>query len=101
MGTRYIRPDPLLGAILPTGRYLSIPTSPVTQITLGSGASAISFFNHGTGTILYGASNIAVNSGNYLFVNGKVAFDQLQDGWIGYVIADSISAIMAITEYDT
>ena len=99
MATRYLRADPLTGSV-GTSRILSIPTSPATLITLTSGYSGLTLFNIGSGSALWGDSGIAVNSGNYLFVNTRIEWSDIQDGWTTYVIADSVSTLIEQTEYN-
>ena len=98
MGTRYVR---VSAGYLSTGttRYINIPTSPATQVVLTSGYQALSIFNHGTGMLVWGDSNIAVNSGNYQFVNMRVEHNNLQDSWSTYYRADSVSSLISVTEY--
>ena len=99
MGTNYIRTDPYTGAVATTARYLAILTSPVTAITMTSGSRAMSIFNLGSGSLVWGGSNIAVNSGNYLFVNSRIEWSDVQDGFRTFVIADSVQTLISITEY--
>ena len=99
MATRYLRADPLTGSV-GTSRILSIPTNPATLITLTSGYSGLTLFNIGSGSALWGDSGIAVNSGNYLFVNARIEWTDLQDSWTTYVIADSVSTLIEQTEYN-
>ena len=99
MGTNYIRTDSYTGSLATTARYLVIVTSPVTGITMTSGARALSIYNLGSGSLVWGGSNIAVNSGNYLFINSRIEWADVQDGFKTYVIADSVSTLISITEY--
>ena len=97
MPTRYFRASQGY-ASTQTTRHLAIGTAVAVQIVLGSGNSALTVFNQGTGNIVWGDSGIAVNSGNYLFVTGRVEWSDLQDGWSVYLRADSVSSIVTVTE---
>ena len=99
MATRYIRAEPLFGSI-GTSRVLSIPTSPATLITLGSGYAHIHLYCLGTGNLLYGGSGLAVNSGATLYPSGGKNFTDLQDSWQLYVRAESVSTFIVIGEYN-
>ena len=98
MGTLYKRVSPFLGNI-GTTRFLTIATNVATQVVLDSGYLALTIFNVGSGSIVWGDSSIAVNSGNYLFVNQRVEWLDLQDGWSTYVRADSVPTLISISEY--
>ena len=98
MATRYIRTNPYLGSV-GTSRVLSIPTNPATLITLTSGYSGLTLFNIGSGALIWGDSNIAVNSGNYLFPSARIEWTEIQDGWTTYVLADSVATVIEKTDY--
>lgn len=98
MGTNYVRASTFLGNVGST-RYLTITTAAAQLFTLNSGANAVSFFNVGTGHLIWGDANVAVNSGNYLFVNGRIQFENLEDLWTIYFRADSVSTALAVTEF--
>ena len=99
MGTIYRRTSPNVGAIASSARYITIQTSPVVQLVMTSGSQAMSVFNHGSGNLVWGGTNVAVNSGNYVFVNMRTEWQNLQDGWTTYLIADSVSTIISVVEY--
>ena len=98
MGTRYFRVNEGF-ADVGTTRYITVATSPATQIVLTSGFTAMIIFNHGTSNMIWGDSNISVNSGNYHFVNGRIEHTNLQDGWSTYYRADSVNGLISISEY--
>lgn len=98
MGTRYVR---LSEGFLSVGttRYITVQTDVSTQVILTSGFQALTVFNHGTGNLIWGDSNISVNSGNYQFVNMRVEHTSLQDGWSVFYRADSVSSLISVSEY--
>ena len=99
MGTAYRRTSPFAGGVATSARYLIIATSPVTQIIMSSGNQGLSIYNLGTGNLIWGSTDIAVNSGNYLFVNARVEWLGLQDQFSVYTVADSVQTLVAVTEY--
>ena len=99
MATVYRRTNPYLGAVSGTARYITVQTNPAVLLSMTSGSQALSIFNHGTGSLIWGGTNVAVNSGNYTFVNMRTEWTNLQDGWSTYLIADSVSTIISVTEY--
>ena len=98
MGTLFKRVSPYLGNV-GTTKLITIATNVARQIVLDSGYLALSIYNIGSGNLLWGDSGIAVNSGNYLFVNQRTEWLDLQDGWSTYVRADSVGTLISITEY--
>ena len=102
MGTNFIRANEQLGSATTT-RYIMIATNVATQILLDSGNQALTLFNVGSATLVWGDSNIAVNSGNFLYVGVGQDFGkdgrQLQDGWSTYLRADSVQSLVAVTQY--
>lgn len=98
MTTRYVRATAGLGTV-GTSKYLFIATSPATQILLDSGYQAIQIFNVGSNLLIWGDSNIAVNSGNYLFPSSPKSWEELHDGWSVFVRAESAGTNITITEY--
>ena len=98
MSTRYFRANPQLGSVS-TSMYIMIPTSPATQIIMNSGAQAMQLYNLGTGNLIWGDSNIAVNSGNYLFPLARIEWTDVQDGFSVFVRADSVATLITKTEY--
>ena len=99
MGTFFLRTNPSLGSAS-TSRYVSIPTSPATLLTLDSGYQALSLFNVGSATLIYGDSNISVNSGNFIYVGAAAEWLDLQDGWQVYLRADSVSTLISYVQYE-
>ena len=98
MSTRYFRANPQLGSVS-TSMYILIPTSPATQIIANSGAQAMQLYNLGTGNLVLGDSNIAVNSGNYLFPLSRIEWTDIQDAFSVFVRADSVQTLITKTEY--
>ena len=98
MAIKFIRTNPYLG-IVDTTRVISVATNVATQVILNSGFSAMTIFNQGSGTLVWGDSGIAVNSGNNLFVQARVEWVGLQDRWNVYVRAESVATVISITEY--
>ena len=99
MGTVYFRTSPYLGSV-GTTRLLNVTTGSAVQIVLNSGYSAMTIFNEGSGTLVWGDANIAVNSGNNLFVQSRVEWLGLQDAWSVYVRAESVATLIGITQYN-
>ena len=99
MGRIYRRTSPNVGAIVSSARYITVATSPITLLVMTSGSQSMSVFNHGSGNLVWGGTNVAVNSGNYLFVNMRTEWQNLQDGWSTYLVADSVATIISVVEY--
>ena len=99
MGTIYRRTSPQAGGVATSGRYILIATSPVTNLVMSSGNQALSIYNLGSGSLIWGATDISVNSGNYVFVNQRVEWLALQDLWTVYLVADSVQTLINVTEY--
>ena len=99
MGVFYKRTNPNLGSV-GTTKYLTIPTSPATLLTLDSGYMGLTVFNNGSGNLIWGDSNIAVNSGNYQFVNVRTEWYPLTFGWSQYLRAESVATLISVTEYN-
>lgn len=100
MATRYFRAGLSLAEV-GTTRYLTINSSLATQIILSSGYTAMSLFNQGSTSLVWGDSSIAINSGNYLFPKGRLEWRDLQDNFSVYLISDSNGTfgIANVTEY--
>ena len=100
MGTRFFRAGMKI-AIVHTSRYLSINSSQATKIVMTSGSTGISIYNQGSTPLVWGGTNIAVNSGNYIFPSGRLEFLDAQDAFELFMISDSDGAIgiAHITEY--
>ena len=98
MPTRYFRADPQLGSI-GTTRYLTITTAAAQQVIMGSGNQGLFIYNIGSGNLIWGDSSIAVNSGNYIFVNGGREWLNARDQFGIFFRADSVATLISITEY--
>ena len=98
MAINFARTNPFLGTV-GTTRFLSIATNLATQIVLNSGYQALTIFNMGSGTLVWGDSSIATNSGNNLFVQARAEWLGLQDGWSTYVRAESTFTLISVSEY--
>ena len=99
MGTIYLRINPQLGSI-GTTRILNVTTGAAVAVILNSGYQAMSIFNQGSGTLVWGDSSIAVNSGNNLFVQSRIEWLALADSFTVYVRAESVATIIGVTEYN-
>ena len=101
MGTRAFRVQPLFTSVGST-RYLAINSSQASKIVMGSGYIAISLFNQGSTPLVWGSSNITVNSGNYLYPSGRIEWTNVQDDFELYMISDSVGTfgLVAIQEYN-
>jgi len=98
MGTFRQRDSTLLGSVS-TSRYINVATSSAVAVTIQSATTAIRLYNLGTGSIIWGDSNIAVNSGNYLFPYSGVTWTDVEDVFSVYVRADSVAATLVVTEF--
>src|SRR3990167_9211957 len=100
MATRFFRAGQNMASVGST-RYLTINSSKVTRVFLSSGAVGISVFNQGSTPLIWGDSNITVNSGNYVFPLGRIEWLEVQDTFDFYLVSDSQGAfgIAAIQEY--
>ena len=100
MGTRYFRAG-MAYASAGSTRYYSINSTLATQITLDSGFKAMRMFNQGSTPLVWGDSNISVNSGNYVFPAGSVEWNPIDDAFSIFVISDSVGTlgIATIQEY--
>lgn len=99
MAIIYVRENPFLGSV-GTTRFLNVLTSAAVQVALNSGYQAMTIFNNGSGNLIWGDSSVAANSGNTLFVQSRVEWLGLQEGWSTYVRSESVSTIISITEYN-
>ena len=100
MATRYFRANGGLTGSVGSTRYINITTAAAQSFVLGSNKSGFFVFNVGTGNLIWGDSNIAVNSGNYLFTSAGREFLDLQDAFTIFFRADSVSTLIAVSEYD-
>jgi len=82
-------------------RYLTINSSLATEVVLKNGFSGIRLFNGGSTPLVWGDSNITVNSGNYLYPSAFKEWEEVQDGFSFFVFSDSngTSGIAVIQEY--
>mgnify|MGYP001597722901 CR=1 FL=1 len=99
MGIRYSRVGENYASVT-TSRYILVGNSSETQVFLGSGNSALSIFNHGSGSLIWGASALRIGSGNYLFESARIQWEKLSDGWSVWCLADSVQNIITVTEYN-
>lgn len=98
MGTRLNRDTQQIGSVS-TSRFITIPTSPVTFITLNSAAFGAFIYNVGTPTLLWGGSTIGVNSGAFLYPSTGMEWTNVEDGYSFYMMADSVAGFVIINEY--
>ena len=100
MATRYFRAGAEY-ASAGTTRYYSVNSSLATEIIMDSGFKAIRMFNQGSTPLVWGDSNIAVNSGNYLYPSAAIEWNPVLDSFSFFVISDSVGTlgIAAIEEY--
>lgn len=100
MGTKYFRTT-VKTAVVHTSRYISLNSSQATRIFMTSGSIGISIFNQGSTPLVWGGTNIAVNSGNYLFPAGRLEFSDVQDAFELFMFSDSdgTTGLIHITEY--
>ncbi len=97
MGTPYVRATPYVGKA-GTTRLITITTAAAQQVLLGTGFTALQLFNIGSGSLVYGDSSIAVNSGHYLFVSAARQWENLPADWSIYLRADSVSTLVSVRE---
>lgn len=98
MGTFRGRDSSLLGSVA-TSRYINVATTSAVSVVIGSATSALRLYNLGTGSLIWGDSNIAVNSGNYLFPYSGITWEGVEDVFTVYVRADSVATTVAVTEF--
>ena len=100
MATRYFRAG-LEYVSAGTSRYYSVNSSLATEIILDSGFKAIRLFNQGSTPLVWGDSNISVNSGNYLYPSGSIEWNPINDGFSFFIISDSVGTlgIATVQEY--
>lgn len=100
MGTRFFRSGNQI-AVVHTSRYISLNSSQATKIVMTSGSTGISIYNQGSTPLVWGGTNIAVNSGNYLFPAGRVEWMDAQDAFELFMFSDSTgtTGLAHITEY--
>ena len=102
MGTRYFTSGGEYASV-GTTRYLTVNSSLVSRVLLTSGFTAIRIYNQGSTALVWGDTNVTINSGNYIYPSGSIEFDNIQDAFNFYILSDSISGvalgIAAITEY--
>ena len=98
MGIRLQRDTVQLGSVT-TSRFITIPTTPVTLITMNSAVAGAFIYNVGTPIIMWGGSTIGVNSGAFLFPYSGMEWVNVEDGYSFYAIADSVAGYLTINEY--
>ena len=98
MATYFRRPNSNLG-IVGTQRLISITTAAAQQVFLSSGFTAINVMNNGPATCSWGDSSLLAGSGAVLFPYAQYEWASLNDGFSVYFRADSVSTIIAITEF--
>lgn len=100
MGTRFFRAGNYYQNVGAT-RYLTINSSLATQVILNSGFTALSIFNQGSTPLIWGDSNITVNSGNYLYPSGRIEWNPINDLFSVFLISDSVGTlgIATVQEY--
>jgi len=100
MGTRFFRAGQQI-AIVHTSRYISLNSSQATRIFMTSGSTGMSMYNQGSTPIVWGGTNIAVNSGNYLFPAGRIEWLDVRDAFEFFAFSDSngTTGLAHITEY--
>jgi len=67
---------------------------------MDSGQQAITIFNAGSGTMWWGDTTVAINSGNALFVNSRVEWLGVQDEFRIFAVAESVQTLVTITQYE-
>ncbi len=98
MPTRFFIASDRLGSV-GTTRYITITTAAAQLVQITSAKSAMQVFNLGSGNLIWGDSSIAVNSGNYIFVNGAREWTNVNTNFNVYFRADSVQTLISITEY--
>ena len=101
MGIPYRIANYGIGAVASSARFILVPTTNLTRLTISSGNHGISIFNIGSGSLIWGGSTIAINSGNVIFVNMRTEWLDVQDGWNVYLLANSLNSLISVTEYGT
>ena len=97
MGIPRGRSSFLYGA--PTSRTITVTTAAAQALILGSARMAVTVYVHGTGTLLWGDSSIAVNSANVLYPAMSYTWEHIEDGFPLFLRAESVQTIVTVTEY--
>lgn len=98
MGTYYKRTNYNVVSI-GTSYNVTVPTSPVTQIVISTGYSAVELVNIGPSTIAYGDSSVSASSGGLLFYSMNKVFTGVNSIFSFYVIADSVAGTVKVVGY--
>ena len=99
MGIPRRRDNALLGSVRVASRFITVPTAPYTTVTLTSANAGAFMYNVGTPTLLWGGSNVAVNSGAFLYPSTGFEWLNTEDAFTFYVIADSVAGTLCVNEY--
>ena len=100
MGTERNRPSgSLYGSLRVTTRVVVVPTSPYTTVVLTSANMGAMLYVHGTGNLIWGGSNVAVNTGATLYPAMSYEWAPVEDGYTFYCIAESVPCIFSLNEY--
>lgn len=97
MGTRFFH----AGGFQKVGstRYLLIPTTNLTTVTMSSGYTGIRIYNSGSNTLIWGDASISTNSGNFIYPGMATDFGQVNDHFSFSMVADSANSFVSIIEY--
>ena len=89
----------LYGSVRVTTRVLTVPTAPYTTVTLTSANMGAVFYCHGTGNLIWGGSNVGVNTGAVLYPAMSYEWAPVEDAFTVYVIAESVPTVLSVNEY--
>ena len=56
-------------------------------------------FNNGSANLMWGDSSIGINSSGVIFPLAARNWQNMEDGWFTYVLAESAATNITITEY--
>ena len=98
MGIIRARDTLQLGSVS-SSRFITIPTSPATLVSLTSANVGAFIYNVGTPTLIWGGSSIGVNSGALLYPSTGMEWINTEDGFSFYVLADSVAGFLILNEY--
>lgn len=98
MGTRFVRTTRGY-ALVETSRWVLVPTSEAVQIVLTTGYTALRIYNSGTNTLIWGGSGIRTNSGNFLFPSASKEWENIEDNFSFWMVADSANSFITVSEY--
>ena len=97
MGTYFRRPNSTFGSV--SSRLVTIPTDPTTKIVLSSGFTAMSVFNVGPSTIVWGGSTITASTGGLIYYSMQQEFPNIQSEGSVFFIADSVAGALMVNEF--